>query len=200
MGKEQTTVVQSGTTTAKSTPEEKELIRLEMERQQATQQGQIATQTQGLDLISKLLAGQELPGYFGSIGRGISPEVTQGLTDDALRDVATKAQFGGFLDGGVASSIGARVSGDIRRGAEEFNIGAQQNLLNLAFGGQAQVQQPLLAQANTLSGSLAGLRSINTTGQSTQESMNPFMKSFQTSLGSSLGSGSFGNTGGWFGK
>lgn len=74
-----------------------------------------------------------------------------------------------------------------RRGGEAFNIGNLLNLLNLAVGGQASIQQPVLSTGQQLTQALAGLRSVNTQGTATQNTtqygMNPFMKSFQTSMG-----------------
>ena len=71
-------------------------------------------------------------------------------------------------------------------------------LLNIAAGGSAQVQQPGLQTAGQLGQSLSGLRSINQTGSysstSTTVGMNPFLKSFQESAGQSLGT--FGRSGG----
>jgi hypothetical protein len=88
-------------------------------------------------------------------------------------------------------------------GASQFDIGqqysqqafnAQQllNLLNLTIGAPAQIQQPVLAQNQMLSNNLAGLRSINTSGTSTTntvQSSNPFLTSFYSGLGGSLGKG-----------
>ena len=194
MGKEKTTTVvqSSGTTTPQPTEAELELQKLELERQRATQEGWIQTQTQGLNLINALLTGQtELPGFFGQLGAGISPEMIDQIAQESIKDLPAMFQQMGILEGGVAPEIMARTSGDIRRAIEEFNIGNRFNLLNLAFGGQAQVQQPLLAQSQLLSQRLAGLRPTSWTGQqtSTQYGMNPFMKSFQTSLGQTMGKG-----------
>lgn len=74
-----------------------------------------------------------------------------------------------------------------KRSGQAFNIGNLLNLLNLAVGGQASIQQPVLSTGQQLTQALAGLRTQNvsgtTTTNSTQYGMNPFMKSFQTSMG-----------------
>lgn len=224
MGGERTTTrVESNTTTQGTqssqtqytpTPEETRLNQLEIQRQEATQQGLIGAQTAGLDLVQSLLRGSEpLPGFFQQLSQGISPEVTSSIVQNSLADITPSFVQSGLLDSGVRASVSGRIAGDIRRGAEEFNIGNRLNLLNLALSGQAQVQQPILAANAQLSGSLAGLRSVSQTGTSSGSStgysnstvmgMNPFMKSFQTSLGSSLGSGIgkgvSGAAGGFFG-
>lgn len=189
-GSSSTTVVNQQTT-PKPTAEEKRLNQLEIERIEATQPGQISAQQSGLNLINQLLTGTEpLPGFFEELSQGISPDVTDEIVQESLRDLYPQFQASGILDSGVAASIAGRTAGDIRRASEEFNIGNRFNLLNLALSGQAQVQQPLLAQSQILSGRLAGLRPVNTQGTTTQtiSQPNPFLQSFQTSLGKTLGS------------
>lgn len=202
MGKEKqsssgTTVVNQ-TTTPTPTPEETRLNQLQIQATEQTQPQLIQAQKSGLNLINQLLTGQEqLPGFFTQLGQGISPQITNDIVQQSLRDIMPSFQQSGILDSGVAASIAGRTAGDIRRASEEFNIGNRLNLLNLALSGQAQVQQPILGQAEMLGSRLAGLRSVNQQGttsmSSTQYAMNPFLKSFQQSLGQSLGSGSFGS-------
>lgn len=199
MGKERTVEKTETKTesTPQATPEERRLNQLEIERIEATQPQQISVQQQGLSLINQLLAGQEpLPGFFQQLSQGISPEITQEIASQAVRDIAPQFQQSGILDSGVAASIAAQTAGDIRRTVGEFNIGNKFNLLNLALSGQAQVQQPLLAQSQILSSRLAGLRPVTQTGTGTGTTIspNPFISNFQSSLGNTLGQniGSFG--------
>jgi hypothetical protein len=110
-------------------------------------------------------------------------------------------QASGIMDSGVSASVAGRTAGDIRRGAAEFNVGAMQNLLNLALSGQAQVQQPMLAQSSQLASQLAGLRAINTTGTQSgtvTRYANPF-ETIASGVGAGLGMwagfGGFGKTG-----
>ena len=183
--------------TPQATPEERKLNQLEIERIEATQPGQIQAQQGGLSLINQLLSGEEpLPGFFQDLSQGISPEVTSGIVQESLRDLYPQFQGQGILDSGVAAEIAGRTAGDIRLGSEQYNQGNKFNLLNLALSGQAQVQQPLLAQSQILSGRLAGLRSVSSTGNvsgttsgtQTITGANPFLNSFQTSAGQFLGS------------
>jgi len=87
---------------------------------------------------------------------------------------------------------------------QQFNVQGQQatqfqnlntllNLLNLAVGGQAQIQRPVIAEGQALGQRLAGLRTQ--TGTQTQ-SRNPFQEAFFSSLGSTLGSPQFSAGGG----
>lgn len=193
MGKDKTTTNQ--TTTA--TPEERELNRLQLEQARAFDPQQRQMNENAGNLVNQLLTGKSLPGYLNTLPGGISPEVTQHIVDQSLRDLYPQFQSSGILDSGVAASIAGRTSGDIRASAEQFNIQNLQQLLNLAVGGQAQVQQPMLQTTSQLGSRLAGLRSTT----STQTAMNPFLKSFQTSLGQGLGSipGRMGQGTGMFG-
>lgn len=197
--KESTTVIQSGTQQATATPEERELMQMDIEQRKRQQPQQEAVQSAGMELVQRLLAGEtDLPGFFGQIGRGISPEITGEISQKAIADIMPSFQSSGILDSGVAASIAGRTAGDIRRGSEEFNIGNKLNLLNLALSGQAQVQQPMLAQAGMLAGQLAGLRTIQTSGQSTSTMTRPnnyfgdFLGGFGGGFGTSMGTG-FGN-------
>lgn len=195
MGKEKatTTNVVNQSTTPTPTAEETRLNQLDLQTREANQQGVTDIQRNSLNLGNLLLTGQQLPGYLQTLPGGISPEVTQSIVDQSLRDIRPGFQQGGILDSGVAASISARTAGDIRRGSAEFNLNNLQQLLNLAVGGQAQIQQPILAQSQALGGRLAGLRSTNQTGNSTTTSlsMNPFLKSFSQGAGQSLGKGVF---------
>jgi len=197
MGKEKasTTTVQNTTSTPTPTAEETKLNQLDLQLREQNQGAMGDIQKNSLNLGNLLLQGLQLPGYLSGLPGGIDEGVTNSLVQQSLRDIKPSFQQGGILDSGVAASIGARTAGDIRMNSAQFNLQNLQQLLNLAVGGQAQIQQPQISQAGMLGQRLAGLHTVNQTGTTNQTttSMNPFMKSFQTSLGSSLGSGSFGN-------
>jgi len=202
MGREKSTtntIVQSQAK-AEPTPEETRLNQLEIARIEATQPGQIQTQQAGLDLINRLLAGDtNMPGFFGDIGRGISPEIISEVVGESMKDIGAQFQGLGILDSGTSRSIMGRTAGDIRRGSAEYNLGNKINLLNLALSGQGQIQQPLLAQSEMLGSRLAGLRTINQSSNTNTQTrgMNPFLRSFQSSLGESLGSPSYSQAAGF---
>jgi hypothetical protein len=186
------TTVVNQSTERQPTAEETRLNQLDIQLREATQPGMMATQQAGLTLAEKLLKGEEpLPGFFQQLAGGISPEVTQDIVNQSMRDIMPSFQSSGLMDSGVAASISARTSADIRRASEEFNIGNKLNLLNLALSGQAQIQSPIMSQAANLGGRLTTLGSTTTQGTTTtnavQKGMNPFLKSFQTSAGSGLG-------------
>lgn len=182
-----TTINQSSTPTP--TAEETKLNQLQLQDYEASQAGRQQVNASGLNLANLLLQGQNLPGYLQNLPGGISPDVTQSIVDQSLRDIKPSFQQGGILDSGVAASISARTAGDIRNQSAQFNMQNLQQLLNLAVGGQAVPLSYGTDIAGQLGGRLAGLRTTNTTGtqNTTTTGMNPFMKSFQTSLGGALG-------------
>lgn len=186
-----TTNVSSGTTTPQPTKEMTELNKLDLEARRALQPQFMDVQGKGFGLASSLLSGQQLPGYLGTLPGGISPELTSEMVQQSLRDITPSFQQAGLLDSGVRASVSARTAGDIRRQSAEFNIQNLSQLLNLALGGQAQVQQPALSQAGMLGQRLSGLTRMSTTGTTTGTSTvakpNPFLTAFQTSAGSFLG-------------
>lgn len=170
-------------TSTEATPEERQLNQLQLEQAKAFDPQQRKMNQNAGNLVNQLLTGQALPGYLNTLPGGISPEVTQHIVDQSLRDLYPQFQSSGILDSGVAASIAGRTAGDIRASAEQFNIQNLQQLLNLAVGGQAQVQQPMLNTTSQLGSRLSGLRSST----STVTAMNPFLKSFQESAGKSFG-------------
>lgn len=198
MGQEKQTgtTVNNTTTTATPTAEETEMNRLLLNRQKATDPLQTQTQLSGLSLVNSLLQGQIPTSPLYQSISGVSPE---GIASQATK--LTRESLPGFQGSGLAESgvmqreISRQLANDLLYPAEQFNVGARQNMLNLALTGQAQVQSPVQANTNTLASSLAGLRSYNQSGTSqvTTLSTNPFMKSFQQGAGSSLGGGKFGN-------
>jgi hypothetical protein len=192
MGSEKSsgTTVVNQTTKATPTAEETALNKLELERAQKAQPGQIQTQESGLNLINQLLTGNsDLPGFFKQLSGGISEDMTSQMVQSSLKDLYPQFQSSGIMDSGTAAAVAGRTAGDIRMGTAEYNQQNLMQLLNLALSGSTSIQQPLLAQSASLGSRLAGLRSTNTSGttNTTSSSMNPFLKSFQTSFGSSMG-------------
>ena len=213
----ETTTISPQTTTQTVTPEalpqQKELLDLQVQREKATIGPQTDLQLQGLDLISQVLAGGDLPGSLADISGGIGDidfgsfgriDPSEGvLGEEAIADISRKAvgdiqpffQQQGIIDSGTNLEVSGSIAGDIRRQVAEsnlqrqlairegnigrdfaqnqfeassqfsqegFNIGNLFNLLNLGVGGQAQVQQPLLAQSSQLARSFAGLQPVTT--------------------------------------
>ena len=185
-------------TTSQATPtaEETEMNKLLLERMRATQGGTIEAQQSGLNLVNQLLTGQTPTGDLYQQMSGISPEAIGAQATELTRQNLPQFQNLGLLDSGtMQKGVSRSIANELLFPAEQFNIGAKQNLLNLALSGQAQVQQPIMAGTNTLASNLQGLRTI--TGQQTQTS-NPFLQSFYSSLGQSFGSGTYGNKQGWW--
>ena len=200
MGGDKTTTQSSTQTTA--SPEERELLKNQLSIQQAGTGDQIALNKQASSLALNLLQGQNLPGYLNTLPGGISPDVTDSIVKQSLQDIQPQFQKGGILDSGVNAQISARTAADIRNQSAQFNLQNLMQLLNLASGSSAQVQQPMNANAALAGNSLQGLRSTSTSGSTI--GMNPFLKTFQQSLGQSfgekIGNGAGQGTGGLFAK
>ena len=173
--------------TVGATAEETELNKLLLERSRETQAGQIDLQKAGLDVTGRLLRGEALPGKMQGLWEGISPQITQEIAQESVRDLMPSFQQTGVLDSGAAASIAARTAGDVRRQSAQFNLQNISNLLSQGLGGQAAVQQPIAAQQQQLGGALAGLRSTTGNQRTTQVS-NPFLEAFFQRAGSSLAS------------
>lgn len=187
MGKEKQT--QTNQTSTQYTPSaaETQLNQDQADIFRAGKQGTIDIQNAGLDLGSKLLKGENLPGYLKQLPFGISEDVTKSLVDESLRDLAPQFQQGGILNSGVAASIAGRTAGDIRRNSAEFNLQNLLQLLSLGVSGQAQPLQLGTNTAGQLGQRVAGLRQVNQTGNASSYGMNPFVKSFQSSAGNFIG-------------
>ncbi len=189
MGEEKQTTQQTQTQQATATPEETRLNQLLLERSEATQGQQIGVQQQGLGLIQQLLGGQDLPGYLQKLPGGLDEGTITDIAQKSVQDILPSFQAGGILDSGAAARLATGAASDVRRGAAEYNIGNLLNLLNLAVGGQAQIQQPLLGQQQLLGQQLAGLRPVTGTSTGITTGANPFMRSFQQASGQTLGTG-----------
>lgn len=197
MGKTKQTSQSEQSSTQSFTPQEteyeKQINPLDVELRKSAQSGLMQTQDLGLKLVSQLLAGGTLPGYLNTLPGGISPDVTQSIVDQSLKDLNTQLAYSGagsFLESGPSQAMGVRAASDVRNQAEQFNINNLMQLLSLGLGGQAQVQQPIQGFAGQLSQRLAGLRPSTGTATSTGRTVNtrnPFLESFYSSLGGSLG-------------
>ncbi len=173
-----------------ASPEERQLINFQLQQAQAFDPMQRQLNQNAGDLVNNLLQGRSLPGYLNNLPGGIDENTISGISKQAIADITPQFQKSGILDSGVAAQIAGRTSADIRNQAAQFNLQNLQQLLNLAVGGQAQVQQPILNTTAQLGGSLAGLRTMSQSGSGSQTTvgMNPFLKSFQTTLGQTAGS------------
>lgn len=189
MGSEKQSTSTSTQTKVLPTPEEQAMQKMQLDQFKQTSGPQTQAQLSGLQLINQLLSGgTNLPGIFGQLAGGISSNAIGTQASQLAKKSMPGFQQAGIQDSGEAErSIANDIAQSILFPAEQFNIGSLQNLLNLALSGQAQVQAPIQAGTNTLSQSLAGLRSTQSSGSSTQTSMNPFLKSFQQGAGTTMG-------------
>jgi len=195
-------VTQTDTTqTSTPTAEEKELNRLLLERVKAAQPGQLELQGNALNIANQLLLGEPLPGFLEGLPGGLDEESVSNLVGQSLEDVGSFGNQFGILDSGTIQEVGTKTAAEIRAGAKQFNIQNLAQLLNLAVGGQAQVQAPLFSQSGQLSQNLAGLRTTvgsGTSSLSTNFFSNPFVagigQGFGQGLGAAAGGGMFAST------
>jgi hypothetical protein len=196
MGSEKTST--SGQTSQQTqytpTAAETGMQNLEYSNMQANNPMNQQNMAQMQSLVSSLLTGGSLPGYFNTLAKGIDSNAIAAQAGEMGRQAMPSYQSGGILDSGMAQrDISTRIANQLLYPTEQFNIGSLQNLMNMAMGGQAQVQSQQQAGIGTLGEQLAGLRSVSQTGSSNQTTygMNPFLKSFQQSAGKTLGSPKF---------
>lgn len=182
----------STNTTSQATPtaEETALNKLQLGQAQANDPTQRQLNQNAGSLINQLLTGDnKLPGFLGNLGEGISQDQMNSTIDYSLRDMnaqLAKSGAGTFMESGASQAVGARTAADLRNANQQYNQQNKFNLLNLATGNAAQIQQPMLNTANMLGQRLAGLRT--NTGTSAVTS-NPFLNSFYSAAGNSLGGG-----------
>lgn len=186
MGDEKTRVNVESQQKVEMTPEERTLLNQNIEMNNFMRPYTQKNFSALSDNIYSILQGQE-PAAKG-IG-GINDIQTQEMVNASMRDIMPSFQSAGILDSGMAAQMAHRTAGDIRNQNAQFNVGAAQNLFNLASGGQSNLQGQYQGNTNSLVGQLAGLRTINNNSQQLTRAMNPFLKSFQQSLGSGLGTG-----------
>ena len=164
------------TTTATPTAEETAMNQRNLRIAQATESGQTQAQQNSLNLINQLLTGNIPQGpLFSQLTSGVSPEAIAGQATSMMRAGRTGAQASGIAESGSADrAISRDLASNLLMPAQQFNIGAAQNLMNLALSGQAQVQQPIQANVNQLGNQLAGLRTVNNQGYTSGYQQNPF--------------------------
>ena len=155
---------ESGTTqttsTREPTPEEREMMKLQLAQMQETMPIQTETQKIFLNLAQTLGTGtEELPGWMSQLTQGISPEAMATQAGELTRASLPRYQQMGIMDSGsMMQDITGRIANQLVYPSEQFNIGTKQNLLNLALGGQAQIQQPMIGGQQAFSQQLQGLR------------------------------------------
>ena len=153
------------TQTAAATPEEQELQRLQLERRKALQPFLLETDISGFETFGiPLSRGEAAGGIFGTLGQGISPEAQERITEQALRKADFALAGQGAFDTGARAQIRADVTRDIGVSSELQRQNELFNLLNLAIGAPAQIQQPGLQETGQLSNRLQGLRPVTQFG------------------------------------
>lgn len=195
MGRDKQTQQGSQSQQYTPTPQEQEMLNMQLEQMRRINPSLTQTQLSGLNTINSLFGGlmgsQQLSGPLGMALAGLDPTTINNMARQSVNDIAPRFQNSGILDSGVAAAISGRVAGDVRNQAAQFNVNNISNLLSMALSGQGQVQAPITAQQGILSNQLSGLRSMTGSSSGSTIGMNPFLRSFQESAGRTLGSPRF---------
>ena len=191
-----TTKISSSTTTqATPTAAEQEMQNLQLQQYKATQPYQEAMQIAGMKLGTNLLTGGELPPGYQQLWGGIDQNLTNNMISQSLQSLYPQMQAQGLMDSGTMIQSGARMASDIANQNAQFNLGQKLNLLNLAVGGQAQIQAPVSGATSQLASQLAGLRTV--TSNQNEITRNPFLTGGDIFAGIGTGLGAFGALKGW---
>jgi len=175
--------------TVTASPNEQELQKLQLNQAQTLMPYQTEAAKQAYGITGDILSSPDL---LSKLFAGISPEITADIASESIKDILPSFQKSGILDSGVAASIAARTAGDVRRQSAEYNLTNLFNLLQTGLGYGGQQQQLTQSGTSSLASSLAGLRSIQSTGTTSMTTRsNPFLESFYTSSGKTLGSPKF---------
>ena len=143
--------------------------------------------------LSQKAIGDLMPQFQG-MGLPLESGVAQSIAGRTAGDIR-RSTYEGNLERQLAiEEYNRQQAGQ----TDQFNINTQMtsqyqnlnnllNLLNLAVGGQAQIQAPVMQQQAQLSQNLAGLRTINQQGSSSQTTQaNPF-SSLMGGIGTGIG-------------
>ena len=121
------------------------------------------TQLSTLNFINNLLAGNSVGG-LGTTQYGITEDQTRSMAKSAVSDALPAFQQFGALDSGAALEAASNVAGNVYNQNAQFNVQNALNMINSIFQGQYNAQLPIANAMGGMQSSLAGLRSINTTG------------------------------------
>jgi hypothetical protein len=160
------------TTTPTATPQEQAMEGIQLSEMQgyAPAQGQMyntafATGNNLLNAVNQ----PNSPQWQTLLG-GITPQQTQSQVNTQDQALQGSLQQAGIYNSGTAASGRMAAATQLSNTNAQFNVGTLQNALNLALGGQAQVQSTAASNSSQLGQELAGLRTTNTTGTGTMPS------------------------------
>ena len=154
------------TTTPTPTAAETAMENIQLGQYQAFAPAQTTMFQNAFALGNQLLTGVSNQGgsQWQSLIGGVTPEQVQSQVNTQDRTLRGSLQQAGIYDSGTSASSRLRSAADLSNQNAQFNVGTLQNALNLALSGQAQVQAPAQGATSQLGSQLAGLRSINTQG------------------------------------
>jgi len=170
---------------ATASPQYQQLLNNEMNISNANVGNQMSMNNNSASLINSILTGQ-----YNGTAAGITPQQNQSMVNQSLRDIAPQFQTAGILNSGEAGQVATQTAALTSNANSQFNVQAQQNLINAGLGGASSWSQNAMSGNQMVGNQLAGLNKV--TGSQTQFA-NPFTQAFAGisalgSLGSGIGS------------
>lgn len=170
-----TSTTQQSTQQATATPQYQQLLNNEMQISNANVGNQESVNNNSAALINSILTGN----YSGTAA-GITPGQNQSMVTQSLRDIAPQFQTSGILNSGEAGQVATQTAALTSNQNAQFNVEAQQNLINAGLGGASAWSSNNANQNQIVGNQLAGLNKV--TGSNVTSS-NPFLNSFYSNLG-----------------
>lgn len=191
MGKSKTKTVTQSNQQRQLSPEQQDLVNLQLQQARALNPSLIRAQQGGLETLNQIFTGLntgQISETLAPLLQGVTPDVARGLATQSVEQVLPQFQALGVLGSGTSQALSAKIANRTLLNTAQFNIANLQNTLSQALGGQAQVTQPILGAQAALGSSLSNFGTTRGSTTTRGFAPNPFLQSFQTSLGQSLGS------------
>jgi len=155
------------TNTATPTAEETAMEKIQLGQYQQYSPSQTQMYQNAFGLGNQLLTsfGDQNSSQWQGLTQGITQNQQNSMVQSSMQQLAPQFQQSGIMDSGTAQSGMLRAGTDLYNQNAQFNVGTMQNALNLALGGQAQIQGSANTQTSQLGQQLAGLRSNQTQNQ-----------------------------------
>lgn len=165
----------SSTQQATANPQYQGILNNETQVSNSNVGNQMSVNNNSASLINSILTGN----YSGTAA-GINAQQNQSMVNQSLRDIAPQFQTSGILNSGEAGQVASQTAALTSNANAQFNVQAQQNLINAGLGGASSWSGNAMSGNQVLGNQLAGLNKV--TGSNVQTG-NPFLKSFYNGLG-----------------
>jgi len=157
-----------------ATDEEKDMQKIQLGQMKSYAPAQTQMYNNAFGLGNQLLTSfsDTNSQQWQSLINGVSGKQSQSMINSQDKIYSSQLQSSGLYDSGTSASSRLRSAADLSNSNAQFNVGTSQNALNLALGGQAQVQGTAQTNSSQLGQQLAGLRTTSGSVNSNQGSVN----------------------------